>query len=237
MENGIRINKYLSEAGFCSRREADRLIESGAVTIDGVPAKIGSRVMPGQKVVCRGRELKTEEKKVVIAYNKPVGIECTADMNNKDNIIKAINYPRRLFTVGRLDKNSCGLILLTNDGELANHINKAGEGHEKEYLVKVNKPLTAEFISKMTQGIPLEEKVTAPCRIYRKSEDTFHIVLIQGLNRQIRRMCEYLDYRVVFLKRVRVMNIRLNGLKPGEYRELTQEEIKGMYSEREGRKI
>lgn len=228
MEDSIRINKYLSEAGFCSRREADRLIEAGMVTIDGAAATVGSRVTPGQKVVCKGRELQAEEKKVVIAYNKPIGIECTSDMDNKDNIIKAVNYPSRLFTVGRLDKNSCGLILLTNDGELANHISRAGQGHEKEYLVKVNKLITEEFIKRMTQGIPLQEKVTAPCRIYKKTDDTFHIVLIQGLNRQIRRMCEYLDYKVLFLKRVRVMNIRLGGLKTGEYRELTQEEIKGL---------
>lgn len=226
MDNSIRINKFLSEAGYCSRREADRLVEAGSVTIDGVTATVGSRVIPGQRVVCNGKVLKTEEKKVVIAYNKPIGIECTADKDNKDNIINAVNYPVRLFTVGRLDKNSCGLIFLTNDGELANNISKAGQGHEKEYLVRVDKPITDEFIKKMSQGVPILDRITAPCRIYKKSEDTFHIILIQGLNRQIRRMCEYMGYKVKFLKRVRIMNIQLDGLKTGEYRELTQEEIK-----------
>ncbi|MGN0164577.1 MAG: pseudouridine synthase [Lachnospiraceae bacterium] len=230
MEESIRINKYLSEAGFCSRREADRLIESGLVTIDGDIATLGSRVIPGQKVYCNGKAVVNNNSKVVIAYNKPIGIECTADRYNRDNIIDAINYPVRLFTVGRLDKNSCGLILLTNDGELANHISKAGQGHEKEYLVRVDKAITDDFVRQMSKGVPVLDKITAPCRIYKKSEDTFHIVLIQGLNRQIRRMCEYMGYHVKFLKRVRIMNIQLNGLKTGEYRELTADEIRQLGS-------
>ncbi len=231
MAEGIRLNKYLSEAGLCSRREADRLIEAGCVKIDGVTADLGSRVMPRQKVFCNGKPVvNNTEKKVVIAYNKPIGIECTADPDNKDNIIKAVNYPVRLFTIGRLDKNSCGLILLTNDGELANQISKAGEGHEKEYFVRVNKPLTEEFLKRMAGGVPILGRVTAKCRLYKKNEDSFHIILIQGLNRQIRRMCEYFGYEVKFLKRVRIMNIQLDGLKVGEYRELTETEINQLKS-------
>lgn len=231
MAEGIRLNKFLSEAGICSRREADRLIESGCVKIDGVTADLGSRVMTGQKVFCNGKPVVSNtDKKVVIAYNKPIGIECTADPDNKDNIIKAVNYPVRLFTIGRLDKNSCGLILLTNDGELANQISKAGEGHEKEYLVRVNKPITEEFLKGMAGGVPILGRVTAKCRLFRKSEDSFHIILIQGLNRQIRRMCEHFGYEVKFLKRVRIMNIQLDGLKVGEYRELTETEINQLKS-------
>jgi 23S rRNA pseudouridine2604 synthase len=230
MTEGVRINKYLSEAGFCSRREADRLIAEGKVLIDGKLPEIGTRVMPGQSVTVDGKKLHIADKKVVIAYNKPIGIECTSDSENKDNIISAVNYPVRLYTVGRLDKNSCGLILLTNDGELANLISKAGENHEKEYYVRVDKPVTKEFIEGMKRGVPILDKVTAPCKIFPKGENCFTIVLIQGLNRQIRRMCEYFGLKVRFLKRVRVMNISLGDLKPGEYRELSAEEIQKLYT-------
>jgi 23S rRNA pseudouridine2604 synthase len=230
MTEGVRINKYLSEAGFCSRREADRLIAEGKVLIDGKLPEIGTRVMPGQSVTVDGKKLHIADKKVVIAYNKPIGIECTSDSENKDNIISAVNYPVRLYTVGRLDKNSCGLILLTNDGELANLISKAGENHEKEYYVRVDKPITKEFIEGMKRGVPILDKVTAPCKIFPKGENCFTIVLIQGLNRQIRRMCEYFGLKVRFLKRVRVMNISLGDLKPGEYRELSAEEIQKLYT-------
>lgn len=230
MTEGVRINKYLSEAGFCSRREADRLIAEGKVLIDGKLPEIGTRVMPGQTVTVDGKKLHIADKKVVIAYNKPIGIECTSDSENKDNIISAVNYPVRLYTVGRLDKNSCGLILLTNDGELANLISKAGENHEKEYYVRVDKPITKEFIEGMKRGVPILDKVTAPCKIFPKGENCFTIVLIQGLNRQIRRMCEYFGLKVRFLKRVRVMNISLGDLKPGEYRELSAEEIQKLYT-------
>jgi 23S rRNA pseudouridine2604 synthase len=230
MTEGVRINKYLSEAGFCSRREADRLIAEGKVLIDGRLPEIGTRVMPGQSVTVDGKKLHIADKKVVIAYNKPIGIECTSDSENKDNIISAVNYPVRLYTVGRLDKNSCGLILLTNDGELANLISKAGENHEKEYYVRVDKPITKEFIEGMKRGVPILDKVTAPCKIFPKGENCFTIVLIQGLNRQIRRMCEYFGLKVRFLKRVRVMNISLGDLKPGEYRELSAEEIQKLYT-------
>ncbi len=230
MTEGVRINKYLSEAGFCSRREADRLIAEGKVLIDGRLPEIGTRVMPGQSVTVDGKKLHIADKKVVIAYNKPIGIECTSDSENKDNIISAVNYPVRLYTVGRLDKNSCGLILLTNDGELANLISKAGENHEKEYYVRVDKPITKEFIEGMKRGVPILDKVTAPCKIFPKGENCFTIVLIQGLNRQIRRMCEYFGLKVRLLKRVRVMNISLGDLKPGEYRELSAEEIQKLYT-------
>ena len=226
MAEGIRINKFMSEAGFCSRREADRLIEAGQVKIDGITADLGSRVMTGQNVICKGKTVRnTTDRRVVIAYNKPIGIECTADSENKDNIIRAVNYPVRLFTIGRLDKNSCGLILLTNDGELANLISKAGEGHEKEYLVRVDKPITEEFLKGMANGVPILGRVTARCRLFKKADDSFHIVLIQGLNRQIRRMCEYFGYEVQYLQRVRIMNIQLDGLKTGQYRELSESEI------------
>lgn len=226
---GVRINKYMSEAGICSRREADRLVEAGLVTIDGVTAVTGSKVLPGQKVLVRGQAAKREEQKILLAFNKPRGVECTSDRSNPDNIIDYIKYPKRIYTVGRLDKNSCGLILLTNDGDLANEIAKAGDNHEKEYIVRVNKPITEEFLEKMQKGVPVLGKITAPCRIQKMGDQMFRIVLIQGLNRQIRRMCEYLDYHVVYLKRIRVMNIVLADLPDGKYREVTDYERKEMY--------
>lgn len=226
-QDGMRINKYMSDAGICSRREADRLVEAGLVRIDGVPAKVGSRVLAGQKVTVKGREAGEgkQEDKVVLAFHKPKGVECTSDRTNPDNIIDYIHYEKRIYTVGRLDKNSSGLILLTNDGELANQIAKAGEFHEKEYLVRVNAPITEEFIRKMSSGVPILGKTTAPCRVQQLSEQLFRIVLIQGMNRQIRRMCEYLGYKVVSLKRIRVMNIVLGELPRGEYREVTPQEL------------
>ncbi len=226
---GVRINKYMSEAGICSRREADRLVEAGLVTIDGVTAVTGSKVLPGQKVLVRGQAAKREEQKILLAFNKPRGVECTSDRSNPDNIIDYIKYPKRIYTVGRLDKNSCGLILLTNDGDLANEIAKAGDNHEKEYIVRVNKPITEEFLEKMQKGVPVLGKMTAPCRIQKMGDQMFRIVLIQGLNRQIRRMCEYLDYHVVYLKRIRVMNIVLADLPDGKYREVTDYERKELY--------
>lgn len=224
----VRINKFLSESGICSRRAADGLIEAGRVKINGITCQMGSKVLPDDIVTVDGKVVDSADKRVVIAYNKPIGIECTSDPENKDNIIKAINYPTRLFTVGRLDKNSCGLILLTNDGDLANDITKANNMHEKEYVVRVDKPVTDDFIEKMSNGVPVLDKITAPCKLRKINNNTFTIVLIQGLNRQIRRMCEYLGYKVTFLKRVRVMNINLGSLEIGKYRELTVEEIKGL---------
>ncbi len=226
-DSGIRINKYMSDVGICSRREADRLVEAGLVRIDGVPATVGSRVLPGQKVTVKGQEAPEGGKKdkVVLAFHKPKGVECTSDRTNPDNIIDYIGYDKRIYTVGRLDKNSSGLILLTNDGELANEISKAGAFHEKEYLVRVDKPITDEFVEKMSSGVPILDRITAPCRVQKLSDQLFRIVLIQGLNRQIRRMCEYFDYKVVALKRVRVMNILLGDLQRGAYREVTPKEM------------
>lgn len=226
-DSGIRINKYMSDAGICSRREADRLVEAGLVRIDGEPATVGSRVLPGQKVTVKGQEASEghKEDKVVLAFHKPKGVECTSDRTNPDNIIDYIGYDKRIYTVGRLDKNSSGLILLTNDGELANEISKAGDFHEKEYLVRVDKPITDEFVEKMSSGVPVLDKITAPCRVQKLSDQLFRIVLIQGLNRQIRRMCEYFGYKVLALKRVRVMNILLGDLQRGTYREVTPKEM------------
>lgn len=226
-QDGIRINKYLSDAGICSRRDADKLVEDGVVTVDGTVATIGTRVREGQIVKVRDRvaQLAKKDDKVVLAFHKPRGVECTADRSNPDNIIDYIHYSKRIYTIGRLDKNSSGLILLTNDGELANRISKAGENHEKEYLVRVDKPLTPEFLHRMAEGVPVLGKKTAPCKIQQIGECFFRIVLIQGMNRQIRRMCEYLEYRVVALKRVRVMNILLGDLPSGKYREITPKEL------------
>lgn len=220
-----RINKYLSDAGMCSRREADRLLAQGRVLIDGVPAVMGSKVMPGQKVTIAGREIKKEEHMVLIAFNKPQGIVCTTDRREPDNIIDFINYGSRIFPIGRLDKESEGLILLTNDGEIVNKILRAGNHHEKEYIVQVNKPVTAEFLKGMAGGVPILDTVTKPCLIEQLDKTTFRIVLTQGLNRQIRRMCEYFEYRVLSLKRVRIMNVSLGRLKTGTYRNLTEWEL------------
>ena len=225
----MRLNKYLSEAGVCSRRAADKLIEEGRVTVDGVIAGLGTKVLDNSKVLLDGKTVKAESKKVVIAYNKPVGIECTSDRSNKDNIIDAVGYPERVYTIGRLDKNSCGLILLTNDGELAFRISKAGERHQKEYNVVIDRPLDDDFIKKMEAGVEILGKKTAPVRIYPKSEKSFNIVLIQGMNRQIRRMCEECGAKVRHLKRVRIMGLRLGDLEAGKYRQLTDEEVEMLY--------
>ena len=226
----IRINKYLSESGICSRRAADKLIEEGKVTVNGVTANLGTRVSEADLVEVDGKAVKPVKKKVVLAYNKPTGIECTADRKNKDNIIDAVNYPERVVNIGRLDKNSCGLILLTNDGELANIIMKAGDTHDKEYFVKVNGTVTDEFIKKMEAGVRLDDGVlTRPCKVFKQSDNSFNIILTQGLNRQIRRMCLALGLRVVFLKRIRIMTIKLGNIKPGDYRILTDLEVKSLY--------
>lgn len=221
-DNGIRINKYLSEAGICSRREADVLVERGQVAVDGKTAENGTRVYVGQKVSVSGKEIKRDENQVLIAFYKPVGIVCTTDTTREpDNVIDYIKYPKRIYPIGRLDKDSEGLLLLTNDGDIVNKILRAGNNHEKEYEVTVNKPVTPEFIRRMSKGVPILDTVTKPCRIEPISKNSFKIILTQGLNRQIRRMCEYFDYRVVSLKRTRIMHITLNGLKVGEYRHLT----------------
>ena len=229
-ENGkirteVRINKYLGDAGMCSRREADQLVEAGKVLIDGIPAVMGSRVLPGQKVTISGKTVEQEKKLALIAFHKPKGIVCTTDRREPDNIVDFIQYGSRIFPIGRLDKSSEGLILLTNDGAIVNKILRAGNEHEKEYIVQVNKPLTQEFLQKMANGVPILDTVTKPCTVEMLSKDSFRIVLTQGLNRQIRRMCEYFDYRVLTLVRVRIMNIKLGRLKPGTWRNLTEWEL------------
>lgn len=223
---GIRINKYLSDAGVCSRREADRYIAEGKVTIDGVPAQMGSRVFSHNKVSFCGKPVNKADKKVLIAFNKPVGIVCTTDPREPDNIIDFINYPTRIYPIGRLDKDSEGLILLTNDGSIVNGILRARYGHEKEYIVTVNKEITKEFVKHMSEGVPILDTITKPCEVTVINKNTFRIILTQGLNRQIRRMCEYLGYRVTKLVRVRIMNITLGNLKSGAWRNVTEKEIK-----------
>lgn len=222
---GIRINKYMAESGMCSRREADKLVADGKVYIDGVQAVMGSKVLPGQKVTVKGQDIKKNEDLVLIAFNKPVGIVSTTDKREKDNIIDYINYGKRIFPIGRLDKESEGLILLTNDGDIVNKILRAGNYHEKEYVVTVNKDITPEFLKAMSSGVPILDTVTRPCKIEQIDKKVFKIILTQGLNRQIRRMCEALGYRVRQLTRIRIMNIKLNHLKSGTYRNLTPKEL------------
>lgn len=221
----IRINKFLSEAGICSRREADRYIAEGKVKIDGVVAQMGSKVKRNSQVTFCDKPVKREEKLVLIAFNKPEGIVCTTDPNEPDNIVDYINYGMRIYPIGRLDKDSEGLILLTNDGNIVNKILRAENNHEKEYIVKVNKEITGEFIKSMSSGVPILDTITKPCKVKQIDKYTFNIILTQGLNRQIRRMCEYLGYRVINLKRVRIMNIKLGRLKTGDYRNVTEKEI------------
>ena len=229
----MRINKYLSEAGVCSRREADRLIEEGRVTINGILALLGSILSDGDEVRVDGSLIKGNTKKVLIAFNKPKGIVCTtADPRSKDkNIVEYINYPERIFPVGRLDKDSEGLILLSNDGDLSNRIMKARNYHEKEYEVEVDKPFDDEFLKKMSEGVPILDTVTRKCKLRRTGKTSFNIILTQGLNRQIRRMCEYFGYRVVKLKRIRIMNIKLGSLKSGTYRNITEVEYNELAKE------
>lgn len=223
---GIRINKYLSEQGFCSRRAADKLIEQERVTINGKVPEMGTKVMPDDQVAVDGEAIsKKKEKPVYLAFNKPVGIVCTTDTRvEKDNIIDFINYPTRIFPIGRLDKMSEGLIFLTNDGDIVNKILRSRNNHGKEYIVTVNRSIDDRFIQRMSSGIPILDTVTKECEVEQIGRKTFRIVLTQGLNRQIRRMCEYLDYRVTKLKRVRIMNVTLD-IPHGTYRDLTKEEL------------
>ncbi len=223
-----RINKFLSEVGYCSRREADKLIEAGRVTINGVVPEMGTKIAPDDIVAVDNEVIKnTKTSFVYLAFNKPVGIVCTTDSSvEKDNIIDFINYPKRIFPIGRLDKPSEGLILLTDDGDIVNKILRASNNHEKEYIVTVDKPISQTFVERMSGGILLEElkKTTKKCNVEKLSTYKFKIILTQGLNRQIRRMCDYLNYEVETLKRVRIMNIKLDT-PIGEYRELTKEEF------------
>lgn len=221
-----RINKYLSEAGYCSRRAADKLILAGRVTINGTTAELGSKVDLNDLVLVDGKSIiKNDDNYVYIAFNKPIGIVCTTDTKaEKDNIIDYINFPIRIFPIGRLDKPSEGLILLTNDGDIVNKILRARNNHQKEYVVRVNRPISQEFVRKMSSGIPILDTVTQPCTVEKVDKFTFRIILTQGLNRQIRRMCEYLGYEVTKLKRIRIMNIHLD-LPVGNWRNLTATEL------------
>ncbi len=226
-KEGIRINKYLSESGVCSRREADRQIALGNISIDGRTAGVGDRVLPGQQVLFCGQEMQKEKEEILLLVHKPVGIVCTAEKREKNNIVDYLSYPKRIYPVGRLDKDSSGLLLMTNQGDLVNKIMRAGNMHEKEYLVTVNKPLTQEFLRGMAQGVPIKELsvMTRKCLVEEVDSKTFRIVLTQGINRQIRRMCEYFNYRVVALQRIRIMNLKLGDLKPGTYREISAREL------------
>jgi len=222
----IRINKFLSEIGYCSRRKADVLIEQGRIKINGEIAVMGQKIIGDETIEVNGSKVQVIKKKnVYIAFNKPIGIVCTTDQKReKNNIIDYINYPSRIFPIGRLDKPSEGLIFLTNDGDIVNKILRANNHHEKEYRVEVSKPITKEFIKEMGEGVPVLETVTQKCFVKQTGKKTFKIILTQGLNRQIRRMCEYFDYRVVALQRVRIMNIKLD-IPVGEYRNFTAEEL------------
>lgn len=230
-----RLNKFLSDAGVCSRREADRLIESGRVTVDGKRAVPGMKVEPGQEVRVGKKPVGGRRKRIVLAVNKPVGIICTEERRERKSIVRFLDYPERITYAGRLDKDSEGLLIMTNDGDLINGMMRARYGHEKEYKVTVDKPVTEEFLRQMAQGVRIRDAekgldaLTRPCRTELVGKYTFSIVLTQGLNRQIRRMCEALGYRVKRLIRTRVMNIELGGLKPGAARKLTEQELKELY--------
>lgn len=226
----VRLNKFLAESGVCSRREADRLIESGKVTVDGQTAAMGLKVLSIQDIRVNGKRVSREEEMILLAVNKPVGIICTSEKKwGSNNIEDFLHYPKRIFSIGRLDKDSEGLLLMTNNGEILNKIMRAGNYHEKEYEVRVNRPVTDEFIRQMAKGVPILNTVTRPCKVEKIGEKQFRIILTQGLNRQIRRMCEALGYKVTRLVRVRIMNIRLGHLKAGTYRKLTDKEIEELY--------
>ena len=228
-KESVRLNKYLSEAGVCSRREADRLIESGKVTVDGVTAQMGMRVAAGQIVKVGKKTVSKQDEMIVLAVNKPKGIVCTEDQRERDSIVRFLNYPVRVTYAGRLDKDSRGLLLMTNNGDIINQMMRAANRHEKEYKVTVDKEITEQFIKKMSEGVPILDTVTRPCTVKKIGKYTFSIILTQGLNRQIRRMCAAFGYEVKDLVRIRIMNIRLGSLKEGAYRKLTDEELEELY--------
>lgn len=227
---GLRINKYIASSGFCSRRQADELVEAGKVTVDGTVAVNGTVVEEGSVVKVDGKEIFPEEKKIYIALHKPLGITCTTDRRDPSNIIDYIGMDDRIFPIGRLDKNSSGLILLTNDGDIVNKLLRAENGHEKEYQVRVDHKIAPDFKNKMESGIEILGQKTLPCKVTVTGTHTFNIILKQGLNRQIRRMCEALGYRVTKLRRIRFINIELGNMRPGDIRNLTREEIRGLKS-------
>ena len=226
-QTGIRINKYLSDAGYCSRREADRLVSEGRVTVDGRKAAMGEKIQPYQKVEVDHQSVTPGDSRILLLFNKPRGIVCSTKKQRSEKIVtEYIDFPQRIYPVGRLDKESEGLLLLTNEGELMNRILKSSNYHEKEYIVKVDRPVTEKFLQKMRSGVPILDTVTRPCTVERTGKDSFSIILTQGLNRQIRRMCQALGYEVVFLKRIRICNLTLDGLKTGEYRKIEPGEYK-----------
>lgn len=224
-DNSISLNKFISSTGICSRREADKWIEEGRVQINKQVAQKGNRVSEEDEVTIDGKPLRAKPKLVYIALNKPPGITCTTDLSDKSNIVDFVNHPKRIFPIGRLDKPSTGLILLTNDGDIVNKILRTEFNHEKEYIVTVDKLLTKTFLRKMQRGVPILDTVTKKCKTKQLSDTTFKIILTQGLNRQIRRMCEHFDYQVITLKRVRIMNIELGDLPVGEWRNLSRKEF------------
>ena len=222
---GKRLNKFIADSGYCSRREADRLIDEGRVRIDGRVGVLGDKILPGMVVTVDGHALSGQGEKVYILLNKPIGVVCTADPREPMNVVDYLNYPIRIFPVGRLDKDSEGLLLLTSDGEIVNRLLRAAGGHEKEYEVVIDRPVTPEFIQKMSSGVPILDTVTLPCRVRRTGERSFNIILVQGLNRQIRRMCEALGCNVRSLRRIRIMNLRIGALKPGQWRMVAPDEL------------
>ena len=223
-----RINKYLSESGYCSRREADRLIEQKRIKINGELALIGSKVTDQDKITVDDKPIKKQNEFVYLAFNKPIGVTSTTDQAIKGNIVDYINYHKRIFHIGRLDKDSEGLILMTNDGDIVNEILRTENNHEKEYVVVVNKKITQDFMTNMSKGVPILDTITKPCIIRQTGEKTFRIILTEGLNRQIRRMCDYFGYQVVSLKRIRIMHIHLD-VPTGKYRELTKKELEQLF--------
>jgi 23S rRNA pseudouridine2604 synthase len=228
--SATRLNKFISESGLCSRREADRYIEKGTVFINGKRAKVGDQVFAGDKVMVNGHNIEPKEESnfILLAFNKPVGITSTTEGSVRDNIVDYVNHSERIFPIGRLDKDSSGLIFLTNNGDIVNKILRAGNKHEKEYVVTVNKPITEDFIFEMSNGVPILGVNTRKCKVRQISTFVFNIILIQGLNRQIRRMCEHFGYEVTKLERTRIMNINLKGIPTGEFRELSEDEMKSI---------
>ncbi len=227
----VRLNKYLSEAGVCSRREADRLIASGRVTVDGRLGETGMKVWPGQRVCVGKKVVSRQEEMVVLAVNKPMGIVCTEERRERNSIIRYLDYPVRITYIGRLDKDSRGLLLMTNNGDIINQIMRSANRHEKEYKVTVDREVTRDFLDRMAAGVPILDTVTRPCQVQKIGKYTFSIILTQGMNRQIRRMCEALGYQVKDLVRTRIINIRLGNLKEGEYRQVTDEELNELYEQ------
>jgi len=226
--DSIRINKAISDSGFCSRRQADGYIEKKLVTINGETAGLGDRVMPNDEICVEGKVITENDNLVYIVLNKPVGITCTTDQRIEGNVVDFINHKERIFHIGRLDKPSEGVLLMTNDGDIVNKILRAGNSHEKEYIVRVNRPITENFLKRMRSGVPILDTITKKCEVKKLSRNVFTIILVQGLNRQIRRMCDYLGYDVLTLKRERIMNISLGNLPIGKWRDLTKEELEGL---------